>query len=114
MRTNAKRSAPAPEDERFMRLALQEARRAAREEEVPVGALLVCQGRVVARAHNRPIHLSDPSAHAEILALRRAARLPVGAPLVGMGRCARWRYTSASGTTCDPRMRVSRVRSGMR
>ena len=57
-----------------MRLALQEARRAAREEEIPVGALLVCQGRVVARAHNRPIHLSDPTAHAEILALRRAAR----------------------------------------
>jgi len=57
-----------------MRLALQEARRAAREEEVPVGALLVCQGRVVARAHNRPLHLSDPTAHAEVLALRRAAR----------------------------------------
>jgi tRNA(adenine34) deaminase len=74
MRTNAKRSAPASEDERFMRLALQEARRAAHEEEVPVGAVLVCQGRVIARAHNRPIHLSDPTAHAEILALRRAAK----------------------------------------
>jgi tRNA(adenine34) deaminase len=57
-----------------MRLALREAARAAREEEVPVGAVLVAEGRVVARAHNRPIHLHDPSAHAEILALRRAAR----------------------------------------
>jgi tRNA(adenine34) deaminase len=57
-----------------MRAALGEARRAAREDEVPVGAVVVCDGRVVARAHNRPLHLSDPTAHAEILALRRAAR----------------------------------------
>jgi tRNA(adenine34) deaminase len=61
-------------DERFMRLALREARRGAREGEVPVGAVLVQEGRVLARAHNRPIHLHDPSAHAEILALRRAGR----------------------------------------
>ena len=60
--------------DRFMRAALGEARRAAREDEVPVGALVVLQGRVVARAHNRPLHLIDPTAHAEILALRRAAR----------------------------------------
>ena len=62
------------EDERLMRLALGEAKRAAREEEVPVGAVLVCEGQVLARAHNRPLHLKDPTAHAEILALRRAAR----------------------------------------
>ncbi len=62
------------EDERFMRMALREAERAAREGEVPVGAVLVSGGRVLARAHNRPIHLHDPSAHAEILALRRAAK----------------------------------------
>jgi len=61
-------------DERFMRMALHEAERGAREGEVPVGAILVLEGQVVARAHNRPIHLLDPSAHAEILALRRAAR----------------------------------------
>jgi len=61
-------------DERFMRMALREAERGAREGEVPVGAVLVCAGQVLARAHNRPIHLHDPSAHAEILALRRAAR----------------------------------------
>jgi tRNA(adenine34) deaminase len=57
-----------------MRMALREAERAAREGEVPVGAILVLGGRVLARAHNRSIHLHDPSAHAEILALRRAAK----------------------------------------
>ncbi|MGD0922134.1 MAG: tRNA adenosine(34) deaminase TadA [Terriglobia bacterium] len=61
-------------DETFLRRALREAARGAEEGEVPVGAVVVQDGRVVARAHNRPIHLSDPSAHAEILALRRAAR----------------------------------------
>ena len=62
------------EDIRFMRAALREAARAAREEEVPVGAVVVLDGRVIARAHNRPITPHDPSAHAEILALRRAGR----------------------------------------
>jgi haloalkane dehalogenase/tRNA(adenine34) deaminase len=57
-----------------MRSALAEARKAAREGEVPVGAVVVREGQILARAHNRPIHLSDPAAHAEILALRRAAR----------------------------------------
>ena len=61
-------------DERFMRMALSAAARGAREGEVPVGAVVVREGRVLARAHNRPIRLHDPSAHAEILALRRAAR----------------------------------------
>jgi tRNA(adenine34) deaminase len=61
-------------DERFMRMALHEAERGAGEGEVPVGAVMVREGRVLARAHNRPIRLHDPSAHAEILALRRAAR----------------------------------------
>lgn len=63
-----------PEDIRFMRQAIREAERAAREQEVPVGAVVVYHGRVIARAHNRPLHLKDPTAHAEILALRRAAR----------------------------------------
>jgi tRNA(adenine34) deaminase len=61
-------------DKRWMRAALRQAERAAAEGEVPVGAVVVHAGRVLARAHNRPIHLSDPTAHAEILALRRAAR----------------------------------------
>lgn len=60
--------------ERFMRLALGEAVRGAREGEIPVGAVLTRDGRVLARAHNRPVHLHDPSAHAEILAMRRAAK----------------------------------------
>ncbi len=57
-----------------MRQALREAERAFEEQEVPVGAVIVDEGRVVARAHNRPVHLKDPTAHAEILALRRAAK----------------------------------------
>jgi tRNA(adenine34) deaminase len=62
------------EAEKFMRMALREAQRALDEQEVPVGAVVVHGGRLLARAHNRPIHLNDPTAHAEILALRRAAR----------------------------------------
>ncbi|HEV2495702.1 MAG TPA: tRNA adenosine(34) deaminase TadA [Terriglobia bacterium] len=64
----------ADEDVKFMRLALGEAQRAYCEDEAPVGAVIVHQGRAIARAHNRPIHLHDPTAHAEVLALRRAAR----------------------------------------
>ena len=64
----------AREDERFMRASLREAARAAREEEVPVGAVVVLDGRVIARAHNKPVQTHDPAAHAEILALRRAGR----------------------------------------
>lgn len=56
-----------------MRLAIREAQRGLRAGEVPVGALVVLDGRVVARAHNRPVRLVDPTAHAEVLALRRAA-----------------------------------------
>jgi tRNA(adenine34) deaminase len=71
----ADKSSPGREAEtRWMRVALREAQRAAAEGEVPVGAVVVHAGRVIARAHNRPIRLSDPTAHAEILALRRAAR----------------------------------------
>ena len=55
-------------------MALDEAFRGLREGEVPVGAVLVAEGEVVARAHNMPISLHDPTAHAEILALREAAR----------------------------------------
>jgi tRNA(adenine34) deaminase len=62
------------EDVKFMRAALGEAARAMKEEEVPVGAVVVYEGRILARAHNRSLHLYDPTAHAEILALRRAAR----------------------------------------
>ncbi|HEX4129025.1 MAG TPA: tRNA adenosine(34) deaminase TadA [Pirellulales bacterium] len=58
----------------FMRLAYLEALRAAEENEVPVGAVLVRQGRVVAAAHNRREQLHDPTAHAELIAIAEAAR----------------------------------------
>jgi len=61
-------------DLRFMRAALRQAERSESEGEVPVGVVVVHGGRVIARAHNRPIRLSDPTAHAEVLALRRAGR----------------------------------------
>ncbi len=60
-------------DEQFMRLALAEAQKAMEAGEVPVGAVVVRDGEVIASAHNAPVGLSDPSAHAEVLALRRAA-----------------------------------------
>ena len=56
-----------------MALALQEARRAESDGEVPIGALVVLDGRIVGRGRNQVIAASDPTAHAEILALREAA-----------------------------------------
>jgi tRNA(adenine34) deaminase len=62
-------------DIHFMRLALDEARAAAAAGEVPIGATLVHDGKVLARAGNRTIRDTDPTAHAEIVVLREAARL---------------------------------------
>lgn len=62
-------------DEKWMRLALEEARLAEESEEVPVGAVLVRGEEILARSHNSPITLRDPSAHAEVLAIRQAASL---------------------------------------
>lgn len=64
----------AADDLRFMRLALKEANAAAEEGEVPIGAVVVCDGRVVSRAHNRREQDADPAAHAEFLAMEEAAR----------------------------------------
>ena len=61
-------------DERFMREALREAQAAGAEDEVPIGAVVVCDGRIVARAHNRRELDRDPSAHAEFRAMLDAAR----------------------------------------
>ncbi|MCI0339058.1 MAG: tRNA adenosine(34) deaminase TadA [Acidobacteria bacterium] len=61
-------------DEFFMGFALAEARQACNEGEVPIGAVVVIDNEVVGRGHNRPIALNDPTAHAEILALREAAQ----------------------------------------
>ena len=57
-----------------MQLALEEAGKAAQEEEVPVGAVAVLEGKLVARDHNRSIQLHDPTGHAEILVLRQAGQ----------------------------------------
>jgi tRNA(adenine34) deaminase len=61
------------DDEQYMRRALELARRAEAEGEVPVGALVVLQGEILGEGWNRPIAAADPTAHAEIQALRAAA-----------------------------------------
>jgi len=61
-------------DDEWMGVALDQARRAAEAGEVPVGAVVVLDDVVLAAAHNAPIGLCDPTAHAEVLALRSAAR----------------------------------------
>ena len=59
----------------YMHLALEEARIAAAEGEIPVGAVLVKNGEVIARAHNRRENDYDPTAHAEVLCMRQAAHI---------------------------------------
>ncbi len=77
-----------------MRLALEEAAREGEEGEVPVGAVLVWEGEVIGSGRNRPVSLSDPTAHAEILALREGAekiknyRLPGSTLFVTLEPCA--------------------------
>ena len=73
-------------DTAFMQLALSEARLALAAGDVPVGAVIVVGGEVVARDHNRREELSDPTAHAEVLALRAAGE-----------RLGRWRLSDATG-----------------
>ena len=72
-------------DLRFMRAALDEAERAAREEEVPVGAVVVLGDEIIATGRNCRESLRDPTAHAEILAIRSAA-----------SRLGRWRLTGCT------------------
>lgn len=62
------------EDEKHMRQALAQARRARSLGEVPVGAVVVSRGKVLGRGYNRPVSQSDPTAHAEVVAIRRAGR----------------------------------------
>jgi tRNA(adenine34) deaminase len=63
-----------PRDEYFMRLALREAERALDHEDVPIGAAIVHDGEVIASSHNERELRQDPTAHAELIALREAAR----------------------------------------
>ena len=62
-----------PRDEWFMRLALREAERALEHDDVPIGAVIVREGEVIGAAHNERELRQDPTAHAEILALRQAS-----------------------------------------
>ena len=62
-------------DERYMKMALEEAEKAGQRGEVPVGAILLKGDQVLAKDHNRCIELSDPTAHAEILVLRKGGEI---------------------------------------
>ena len=83
-----------PRDEYFMRLALREAERALEHEDVPIGALVVCDGEVIASACNERELRGDPTAHAEVLALREAGaklggwRIPDSVLYVTLEPCA--------------------------
>ena len=63
-----------PRDEYFMRLALREAARALEHDDVPIGAVIVKDGEVIGAGHNERELRADPTAHAELIALREAAR----------------------------------------
>ena len=89
-----------------MRMALEEARRAGEEGEIPIGAVLVSEGEVIGHGRNRSISLSDPTAHAEILALREGAarmgnyRLPDSTLYVTIEPC-----TMCAGAILQARVR---------
>lgn len=68
-----------PEDEQWMRRALDLADQSAAEQEVPVGAVVVREGKAIGEGRNRPLKSNDPTAHAEIVALRAAAEA-LGSP----------------------------------
>jgi tRNA(adenine34) deaminase len=63
-----------PRDEYFMRLALRDAERAIEHDDVPIGAVIVREGEVIGSGHNEREIRADPTAHAEMIALREAAR----------------------------------------
>lgn len=62
-------------DTDFMKIAMDEANKAFAQDEAPIGAVLVLDGRIIAKAHNEPITLCDPSAHAELMAMRKACQI---------------------------------------
>lgn len=71
------------DDERYMREAMREAMMAAEEDEVPVGAVVVCRGRIIAKGHNMTERLNDPTAHAEMIAITAATEAMGGKYLTG-------------------------------
>jgi tRNA(adenine34) deaminase len=118
--------------DRFMQIALEEAQQAMRENEVPIGAVVVYEGRIIARAHNQREALQDPTAHAEMIAITQAAEsrrswrldgstlyvtlepCPMCAGAILQGRVARLVYGAADAKAgavdtlyrllCDPRL----------
>ena len=70
-------------DEKWMRIALNEANLAMEENEIPVGAVLVQNDRLIAKSHNQPIKTNDPTAHAEIQLLRKAGLKQKNYRLIG-------------------------------
>ena len=70
-------------DERWMQIALNEANLAMNENEIPVGAVLVKNGKLIAQSHNQPIRTNDPTAHAEIQLLRKAGEQQKNYRLIG-------------------------------
>ena len=62
------------EDEKWMQIAIREANLAKNKGEVPVGAIIIQNNRIIAKAHNSPISKNDPTAHAEVLAIRNASK----------------------------------------
>ena len=70
-------------DEKWMQIALHEANLAMNENEIPVGAVLVKNGKLIAQSHNQPIKKNDPTAHAEIQLLRKAGEQQKNYRLIG-------------------------------
>ena len=70
------------DDEKYMRMALREAEAAKQADEVPIGAVIVCRGRVIARGHNLTETLTDVTAHAEMQAITSATNMLGGKYLV--------------------------------
>lgn len=71
------------DDEKYMRLALQEAQEALRRDEVPIGCVIVCEGRIIGRGHNLTETLQDVTAHAEMQAVTAATQTLGGKYLQG-------------------------------
>jgi tRNA(adenine34) deaminase len=71
------------QDEKWMQIAIIEATLAKSENEVPVGAVIIKNGQLISQAHNQPISTNDPTAHAEIQAIRKAGQKQKNYRLVG-------------------------------
>ena len=71
------------EDEKWMRVAIDEAKLAMNKNEIPVGSVLIQNNKIIAQAHNQPIGNNDPTAHAEIQLLRKAGKQKENYRLIG-------------------------------